>query len=139
GARPDAGAFEFGRAKWTGGADARDATADTVAPPAPTAVAAVASAAGIRLDWADGLARDRSAYNLFVAASRTGSFKRLNAEPLRASEYLDRAAPEGAARFYRVVVLDTSGNSSAPSSTVAATRPPDPAARASATPTWTAV
>jgi len=70
---------------------------------------------------------------------RNGPFTRLNAEPLRASEYLDRAAPAGAARYYRVVVIDTSGNASSPSATVSATRPRDTAAPSSAPRSLTAV
>ena len=64
----------------------------------------------MRVDWADSLARDRASYDLFAAASRSGPFTRINAEPLRASQYVDRAAPMGAVRYYRVVVVDTSGN-----------------------------
>jgi hypothetical protein len=79
------------------------------------------------VDWADSLARDRASYDLFAAASRSGPFTRLNAAPLRASEYLDRAAPAGAARYYRVDVVDTSGNASSASATVSATRPRDTA------------
>ena len=139
GARPDAGAFEYGRGAWSGGADSRATGRDTAAPPAPAGVTVAASAAGVRVDWADSLARDRASYDVFAAALRNGPFTRLNAEPLRASEYLDRAAPAGAARYYRVVVIDTSGNASSPSATVSATRPRDTAAPSSAPRSLTAV
>ena len=132
GSRPDAGAFEFGRSKWTGGATARGPGGDTTAPPAPSGVTVTASAAGVRVDWPDSLARDRAAYHVYAASSRTGSFTRLTSSALRLSEYLDRSAPAGAARYYRVVVLDTTGNASSPSNVVSATRPRDAAAPASA-------
>ncbi|MDQ3858089.1 MAG: choice-of-anchor D domain-containing protein, partial [Actinomycetota bacterium] len=91
------------------------------APAPPRVLTATASSAGISLDWSDNEEPDLAGYNVYRSTSRTGTYARLNANPLETSGYLDSAAPTATTSWYRVTAVDTLGSESQPA-TIAATR-----------------
>ena len=111
-----------------GNASAASATAtatraDTTAPAAVTGVTATGSAAGVTVGWAASSATDLAGYRVLRSATPTGTFTALGTALVTGTSYVDATAPEGIPVSYRVVAVDTAGNTSAVSATVTATRP----------------
>ncbi len=97
--------------------------ADTTAPAAVTGVTATASTAGVTVGWSASTATDLAGYNVYRSGSATGTFTKVNAALLTGTTYADTTAPQGVTSYYQVTATDISGNESAKSSTVNATRP----------------
>ena len=95
---------------------------DTVAPSAPKGLTATGSADAVTLEWADGSEPDLAGYVVSRATSAGGTYKPLTAAPISASELSDTTASAGTVSYYRVSVVDRSGNTSAVAS-VSALRP----------------
>jgi fibronectin type 3 domain-containing protein len=95
---------------------------DTTAPAAPTGLVADGAQAGVTLDWDDSPATDLVGYRVYRSASAGGTFTELTSTPAVTSSYVDTTAPANVASFYRIVAVDTSDNTSAPSEVVSATR-----------------
>lgn len=100
---------------------------DTFPPPAPTGlVAAVAPAtvstpAQVDLSWNISPAPNVAGYNIYRSTANTVSLNRwdrLNSSPLLTPTFRDIPAVSGKQYFYRVTVVDTFGNESAPSASV---------------------
>ncbi|GAA1844567.1 malectin domain-containing carbohydrate-binding protein [Microlunatus capsulatus] len=97
--------------------------ADTTAPAAVTGLTATAATTGTTLRWTASTATDLARYRVYRAASATGTFTELTTPASTATSFVDTTAPAGVASFYRVTAVDDSGNQSAVSATVQATRP----------------
>jgi CSLREA domain-containing protein len=95
---------------------------DATVPASPTGLAATASTSGIALDWEDNSEPDLDGYNVYRSDSLNGTYTKLNASPLAASQYNDTEAPAGKDSYYRVTAIDKSGNESQPAA-VSAFRP----------------
>ena len=100
---------------------------DTFPPPAPTGlVAAVAPAtastpAHVDLSWDISDATGVAGYNIYRSNTNTGSadrWDRLNSSPLLTPAFRDIPTVSGKQYFYRVTVVDSFGNESAPSASV---------------------
>jgi hypothetical protein len=93
---------------------------DRTPPAAPGAPAAAreAGTTAVLLDWADGREADLIGYHVYRAATAGGPYTRLTDAPLVRSTYRDPSAPAGATLFYVVRAVDTSRNTSGPSSEV---------------------
>lgn len=100
---------------------------DTFPPPAPTGlVAAVAPAtastpAYVDLSWDISAAPNVSGYNIYRSTANTVSadrWDRLNGSPLLTPTFRDIPTVSGKQYFYRVTVVDSFGNESAPSASV---------------------
>jgi len=99
----------------------------TFAPPAPTGlVAAVAPAtastpARVDLSWDISSASNVAGYNIYRSTANAGSadrWDRLNSSPLLTPTFRDIPTVSGKQYFYRVTVVDSFGNESAPSPSV---------------------
>lgn len=104
----------------TGSATFEWTVADRTAPANPTGLAIEGDSTALRLDWADNTEADLAGYDVY-RLNASGTPIKLSTAPLTASQYVDSAAPAGAASTYRVQAVDTSGNSSQPAE-VTATR-----------------
>jgi len=100
---------------------------DTFPPPAPTGlVAAVAPAttstpAHVDLSWDISPAPDVAGYNIYRSTANAVSadrWDRLNSSPLLTPTFRDIPTVSGKQYFYRVTVVDSFGNESAPSPSV---------------------
>ncbi|WP_036196277.1 malectin domain-containing carbohydrate-binding protein [Nocardioides aequoreus] len=96
---------------------------DTVAPGVVTGVGATGATSGNTVSWATNPAADLVGYHVYRATSAGGSYTRLTTNPVAATSYADATAATGAASYYQVTAVDASGNESARSATVNATRP----------------
>ena len=103
------------------------APVDTTPPAAPTGLTPTAGGSGIALDWANNTETDLAGYNVYRSATSGGTYTKLNATLLAASDYTDTTAVVSQVMYYRVTAVDAFGNESAVSGTVNATRPPAPA------------
>ncbi|MBJ7357901.1 malectin domain-containing carbohydrate-binding protein [Nocardioides sp.] len=130
-----------------GNESARSATVtstrpDSTPPGAVTGLAATGSSSGVALTWAASGAGDLGGYHVYRSASPTGTFTRVSTAPVTATDFVDTTAPAGVSH-YRVTAVDRSGNESAPSATVSATRtdgtPPAQLTGVTATRTGTSV
>jgi hypothetical protein len=101
----------------------RPAPVDTTAPAAVTGVTATGSQTGIALSWGASAASDLAGYSVYRASSPTGTYTKLNAALLTGTTFSDTTAPAGVASSYQVTATDRSGNESARSAAVSATRP----------------
>ncbi|WP_432535058.1 pectinesterase family protein [Kineococcus arenarius] len=95
---------------------------DTAAPAAPQGLSATAATDGTALVWSAGTEADLAGYLVFRAQAPEGPWAQLTASAVTAAAYTDTTAPEGVLAHYRVVAVDTAGNTSAPA-TVQALRP----------------
>jgi hypothetical protein len=95
--------------------------ADTVAPGAPTGLKVTSVVDGITLDWNDSIEPDRRGYNVYRSSRANSGYVKLNATLLTTSGYRDTAAPVGTVSYYRVAVVDLSGNAS-PRASISAVR-----------------
>ncbi len=76
--------------------------------PAPSAVEAVVSPHGVSLKWSSVDPRELEGYNVYRLDRATGSYQKLNAEPLKAVNYLDRGGISES--LYKVTSVTTSGH-----------------------------
>lgn len=106
-----------------------------VPPETPEGIEATASDGAVTLTWPGSSEEDFSSYDLFRAIA-SGDFE-LHAKGLTTSVFTDNNVANGTEYRYYIVAIDATGNTSAPSSTVAATpMTPTPISR-TATLTWT--
>ncbi len=97
---------------------------DTTAPAVVTGLTATPSASGVALAWSASTAADLAGYNVYRSATAGGTYTKLNGSTLLgAVSFNDTAAPQGAASYYQVTAVDSSGNESVRSATANATRP----------------
>ncbi len=96
--------------------------ADTVAPAVPTGLAATGTTAGISLDWADNTETDLAGYNVYRSDSDGGSYTKLNSSLSSGSAYTDSSTTVGIPYYYKVTAVDATGNESAQSASVNASR-----------------
>ncbi len=96
---------------------------DTTAPAVPGGVSATANANAIAVDWANNSEPDLAGYHVYRSTNAGGTFTKITSTLLTDSAFSDTTATAGQALSYRVTAVDTSGNESAASATVTATRP----------------
>jgi fibronectin type 3 domain-containing protein len=105
-------------------------------PAAPAGVTAAPADGGVLLDWADNAEPTATGYNVYRSDAENGVYVKVNAGPVRASEFLDTTAPGGVTSHYKVTAADDWGGESPLSAVASATRGADtnaPAAPASVT------
>ena len=87
---------------------------DRFAPPAPQGLVALTEEGRVRLAWEGVRAADLAGYRVLRAAGEPGpdgpDFATLTAEPIQATEYVDRAVSAGTTYVWRVVAVDRTGN-----------------------------
>ena len=98
------------------------ASGDTAPPAAPSGLTAMGSPSGVAVAWSANVESDLAGYNVYRSASAAGPYTRLNASLVSSPAYDDTSAP-GAAEFYEVTAVDSSGNESAPAAVASATLP----------------
>ena len=86
---------------------------DTTPPAAPTGVVATGGSMGISLTWNANTESDLAGYNIYRSSSATGTFVKLNSNPLTSPKFFDTTVPAGATVYYRIVAVDKAGNASA--------------------------
>ncbi|HSV14191.1 MAG TPA: Ig-like domain-containing protein [Tepidisphaeraceae bacterium] len=91
---------------------------DTTAPSTPKNFTATGSIGGIALSWTANTETDLAGYNVYRAASAAGPFTtKINTSGLvTANSFNDTSATVGATNYYQIKAVDTSGNSSTPTS-----------------------
>ncbi|MDB5297216.1 MAG: domain containing protein, partial [Phycisphaerales bacterium] len=96
-------------------------------PPAtPAAPTAAGQPNGVAVNWtATTGAPLLAGYNVYRSTSTTGTFAKLNADPVTPATYVDTAAANGITYYYRVTAVDSWGGESATSSVVSAARAAD--------------
>ena len=100
---------------------------DTTAPAVPTGLTAAGAGGGNTLTWTANAEPDLAGYNVYRSTASTGPFAKINAALVVGASYLDTSAPVGVS-YYRITAVDASGNESAQTASVSATRPDyDPA------------
>lgn len=105
--------------------DIVNATPQDVTPPAvPTGLLASADETEVVLVWDANTETDLDGYNVYSAASATGIFTQINGSLLTDPTYTDSTITAGQTLYYAVTAMDTSGNQSAKSAVVFATRSP---------------
>ena len=90
------------------------AAVDTTAPAPVTGMKTSADTSRVKLDWATSTAADRKGYLVYRSDAADGTFTKLTATPRSSSDFSDSTAPKGFPSFYKVTVVDTSGNESTP-------------------------
>jgi fibronectin type 3 domain-containing protein len=95
---------------------------DTTPPAAPTGVVATGGSMGISLTWNANTEPDLAGYNIYRSSSASGTFVKLNSNPLTSPKFFDTTVPAGATVYYRIVAVDKAGNASA-ATLVSAVRP----------------
>ena len=87
---------------------------DRFAPPAPQGLVALTEEGLVRLAWEGVRASDLAGYRVLRAAGDPGpegaGFEALTAEPIQATEYVDRAVTAGTTYTWRIVAVDATGN-----------------------------
>ncbi len=84
---------------------------DFTPPPAPRDLRARLTPQGVELTWGRVIAKDLAGFYVYRSDLPTGTFQRLNREPLTEQHFVD---PQGTAQhWYKVRAVDTSGNESA--------------------------
>ncbi len=94
--------------------------ADRYAPPPVTELVALAEEGQVRLIWTGGDAPDIAGYRVYRREG--GDLRRLNVEPVVATEFTDSSVASGRSYVYRVVAIDKTGNESTPQEVPATTR-----------------
>lgn len=94
--------------------------ADRYAPPPVTELVALAEEGQVRLIWTGSDASDLLGYRIYRREG--GDLRRLNVEPVVATEFTDTSVASGRGYVYRVVAIDKSGNESTPQEVPATTR-----------------
>lgn len=92
---------------------------DRFAPPAPPGLLALPEEGQIRLRWRTSEASDVAGYILF-RADPGADFRRLQEQPIKATEFLDEGLVTGLAYRYRILAVDREGNESEPGETIEA-------------------
>ena len=80
---------------------------------APQGLSAASQSDGIRLDWNDNTEPALAGYNVYRRVATTGSFVKLNGQPITASLYVDGTAAVGTSYEYRVTAVSSFGSESA--------------------------
>lgn len=97
---------------------------DTFPPAAPTGLASVPSAsngkAAIDLSWQPDADLDLAGYNIYRKAA-SGSFVRVNTEPIKSPAYTDATVTPETSYVYRITAVDATGNESPPSGEITET------------------
>lgn len=87
---------------------------DAAPPAAPSGVSATFPSPDVRVTWSANSEPDLDGYSVYRATSALGSYTRLNASMISATQYLDTALPGGATSlWYKVSASDLTGNESA--------------------------
>lgn len=94
--------------------------ADRYAPPPVTELVALAEEGQVRLIWTGSDAPDLAGYRVYRREG--GDLRRLNVEPVTATEFTDTSVASGRGYVYRVVAIDKTGNESTPQEVPATTR-----------------
>ncbi|HXU31923.1 MAG TPA: hypothetical protein VN851_15225 [Thermoanaerobaculia bacterium] len=94
--------------------------ADRYAPPPVSELVALAEQGQVRLIWTGSEAPDLAGYRIYRREG--GELRRLNVEPVTATEFTDTNVASGRTYVYRVVAVDKSGNESTPQEVPATTR-----------------
>ena len=79
----------------------------------PTNPLAASNSMGIALDWDDNHESTLLGYNVYRSTSATGSFVKVNTQPVIGSKYTDASAVVGTTYYYRVTALSSYGRSPA--------------------------
>ncbi|MDH3251529.1 MAG: M20/M25/M40 family metallo-hydrolase [Ignavibacteria bacterium] len=87
-------------------------------PLSPAGLWAVDTSAGVRLQWRSNHEMDLHGYNVYRAANTPAAFARLNTEPVTDTVWIDAGVGSGQ-WYYNVTAVDSTGNESHPSDTVA--------------------
>ena len=99
-------------------------TADTTAPAATTGLTATLGQGTVVLSWTANVEVDLRGYRAYAAPTPAGPFARISGEALLGDpSFVDTQAAQFTQRSYRVTAIDTSGNESAPSTTVTQAMP----------------
>ncbi|MBT2595494.1 choice-of-anchor D domain-containing protein [Arthrobacter sp. ISL-72] len=92
--------------------------ADTTAPAAPAGLTATVGTTAVDLAWTAGTESDLAGYHVERAIDPAGPWTRLTGStPVVTAAYRDSAPPVTTTVLYRVLAVDTSANTSAPSAT----------------------
>jgi fibronectin type 3 domain-containing protein/glucose/arabinose dehydrogenase len=92
----------------------------------PAGLAATAQSNGISLAWtAVANAPLLSGYNVYRSTSSTGTYSKLNTDPVTATSFVDSSAAAGVTYFYRVTAIDSWQGESGNSNVVSAVRTAD--------------
>ena len=94
--------------------------ADRYAPPPVSELVALAEEGQVRLIWTGSDASDLAGYRIYRREG--GDLRRLNVEPVVATEFTDTNVASGRGYVYRVVAVDKAGNESTPQEVPATTR-----------------
>ncbi|MFC1988938.1 fibronectin type III domain-containing protein, partial [Chloroflexota bacterium] len=97
-----------------------NATADNVAPAAPTNLVATAGFKQVTLDWNDNGESDLDSYNVYRGPS-SGNITELISSNVSVSAYTDTGLTNGVTYYYEVTAVDSGSNESARSNTDSAT------------------
>lgn len=94
--------------------------ADRYPPPPVSELVALAEEGQVRLIWTGGDVADLAGYRVYRREG--GDLRRLNVEPVVATEFTDSSVASGRTYVYRVVAIDKTGNESTPQEVPATTR-----------------
>ncbi len=94
--------------------------ADRYPPPPISELVALAEQGQVRLIWTASEASDLAGYRIYRREG--GDLRRLNVEPVAATEFTDPSVASGRTYVYRVVAVDKAGNESTPQEVPATTR-----------------
>jgi hypothetical protein len=87
---------------------------DTAPPAAPTGVLAARENANVRVTWTANSEPDLDGYSVYRAESASGTYTKLNAALVLATQFLDSSLPNGATSlWYKVSATDFAGNEGA--------------------------
>ncbi|MFC2059965.1 hypothetical protein ACFLTZ_02575 [Chloroflexota bacterium] len=93
----------------SGYSNENNATADNIAPAAPTSVNATAGDEQISLDWNDNAETDVVGYDVYRSLTSGGTYSKINGvTPVATSNYTDTPLYGGGTYYYKVKALDAS-------------------------------
>ena len=84
----------------------------------PTGLTTSVTTSVVTLNWDDNAPSGLAGYDIYRSASANGTYQKLNATLLTASQYSDSTAPQGTS-YYRVIAVGTDGQQSTPAQTSA--------------------
>jgi len=86
-----------------------NATANNIAPSAPTSLNATAGDEEISLDWNDNIETDVVGYNVYRSLTSGGSYSKINGStPVATNNYTDTPLYGGGTYYYKVTAVDAS-------------------------------